>query len=77
MPCDIVQIPGGGGRIIHVLKRHGRTTCSFCVTASTKLCDFPHPDGGTCDKPLCESHAVSAGKNKDWCFDHKAEARNE
>lgn len=38
---------------------------------SSKLCDFPLGNGKTCDKPICNFHATSGGKNIDYCPDHK------
>jgi len=38
---------------------------------SSKLCDFKLPSGATCDKPICDFHATSGGKNIDYCPEHK------
>ncbi len=41
-----------------------------CCAMSTKLCDWPMIDGGTCDAPLCEDHAHSVGEDLDYCPTH-------
>ena len=38
---------------------------------STRLCDFKLPSGETCDKPICDFHSTSGGKNIDYCPEHK------
>ena len=41
-----------------------------CGIPSTKLCDYPLKGsklGSTCDRPMCDAHAVPQGKNVDYC----------
>lgn len=41
-----------------------------CCAMSTKLCDWPLIEGGTCDAPLCDEHAHSVGPDRDYCPTH-------
>lgn len=50
----------------------GRTkiqACHVCGEIAGKLCDWK-VNGGTCDVPMCDTHAHQVGPNKDLCFRH-------
>jgi len=66
-----------GARIGFVCERGSRSkkTCTACSRTATKLCDFKlsgKRSGKTCDAPLCDGHAVSAGPDLDHCPAHAA-----
>ena len=70
MPSEIIHFKGGGGAIVHTLRRAPR--CAYCNEKSTKLCDHPIGGGRTCDKPMCNLHATRGSKpNTDFCREHK------
>ncbi len=74
MPCQPIQI----GNVTAIACSRGHRSrpprCSVkgCVRESTKLCDFPLGKNETCDKPLCNAHAVPVGGfgDRDFCPDH-------
>ena len=72
MPYDeLVKMPGGGHAFVRFSGRRPKPKpCAFCGQPSSKLCDMPLLHGKTCDKPLCEAHAVRQGPDVDWCPDH-------
>lgn len=77
MGSIVEKFEGGGGRIIHTLRR--AQSCSVCGRSNATIrCDFSAPGNksGTCDKWLCRSCAVPRGPNIDWCPDHLT-ARND
>jgi hypothetical protein len=67
MPCERIQMPGGGWAII---RRSRRPKCYYCANEHDVLCDAPAGDGKTCDRKCCRAHAKKAGPNQDLCRDH-------
>lgn len=68
--CFPIRLPCGAGAIVcgsFPQEKH----CVACGTFSTRLCDFPLPGGRTCDAPMCDTHAVRVGPNRDMCPQHK------
>jgi hypothetical protein len=55
VPC--YWIKQADGSILHI---HGRLGphCSLCAGVGDHLCDFPVGDDKTCDRRMCESHAL-------------------
>lgn len=60
--------------------------CYFCDKPSTKLCDFKwkhsqitkgvqHQVTSTCNRPLCDNHAVEVGHDIDYCHTHPSLAQ--
>ncbi|MCA9653204.1 MAG: hypothetical protein KC501_25040 [Myxococcales bacterium] len=44
-----------------------------CQRPHTRLCDYPVTRGGrpgTCDRKLCDGHAVRMGEDTDYCPAH-------
>lgn len=78
MPCDQVNLPGGGVAFVRYAKQPVKK-CRWCQSLSTKLCDFvvSPPEQvthrRTCDAPMCSAHAKSVGPNLDYCPDHAGE----
>lgn len=36
--------------------------CNYCDKAATKLCDYrDNPGADSCDRPLCDEHAIQIG----------------
>jgi hypothetical protein len=70
MPCNTVQLPGGGTAIVCSRgPKRKRTKCFYCAKPAPYLCD--HKEGGArCDRPICGDHAVSKGSDIDWCKIH-------
>lgn len=58
MPCEPFYYHDGDGNIISgIMCSHGkRTLCKYCGRPMTILCDYPLPNGKTCDTPLCDKH---------------------
>lgn len=44
-----------------------------CGRIGDLLCDFPVGDGKTCDRPLCEHHAVEVAPDMHYCPAHLLE----
>lgn len=70
MPCNIMRDANGRPFGIVCSRGPARRRCAFCGAWSTKLCDWPAGPGKTCDRPLCDKHAVNVGPNRDWCPNH-------
>jgi hypothetical protein len=72
MACRSFRINGVAG-IVCGLRRSRPKRCSHkdCKAPGTKLCDWPIGDGKTCDKPLCDRHAVRVGDDTDYCRGHE------
>ena len=75
MACEIKPFVGGGFAIICSRGRKPRALCQEpgCKNIHTKLCDWPGPHAGTCDRMLCDDHATSVGDDKDYCPAHARE----
>jgi hypothetical protein len=79
MVCSVVKLPNGAAMIVCGLRPRPKP-CSHpgCgVRHASKLCDWPLGAGKTCDKPLCERHAVEVGPDRHYCPDHQAERQLE
>ena len=72
MPCERIQLPGGGAAIVC---GRGRKQRCACGAPSTKLCDWKVKarKSGTCDKPICDRCARSPAPGKDLCRAHHDE----
>lgn len=46
--------------------------CAQCAAASEVLCDYPVGEGLTCDRSLCQTHAVTVGEDLHYCSAHHA-----
>lgn len=72
MPCNTIK--DDEGRVTAIIcSRNRRQWCHVCRAACTKLCDFPltgKKAGQTCDRPMCDRHAVSQGPEVDYCETH-------
>jgi hypothetical protein len=75
MTCEFVTLPNGGTAIICGPKK--RLSKCFCGKPATRLCDGPRMKrnrlGDTCDRPLCDEHAVRIDADHDLCPRHAAE----
>ena len=52
--------------------RQKRQFCA-CGRVSSKLCDWKVPEkkSGTCDRPICDKHALSVAPDRDLCPEHQ------
>jgi len=75
MNCELVQLPSGGEAII-CGQRSKPKKCA-CGKPATRLCDGPRMKrnrlGDTCDRPLCDEHAVRVDADHDLCPKHAAQ----
>lgn len=72
MPCDTIDL-GGGGFAIICSRGPKPKPCVVCGAKSSRLCDFPlkgKKAGKTCDAALCPRHAVRVVKDLDYCPAH-------
>ena len=70
MPCETFRTKDG---VVVACSRGSSAKRCKCGRPSTKLCDYllyGELAGRTCDAPLCDRCAVSAGYNKDYCQAH-------
>ena len=67
MPCEHVKI---GDSYAIVCSRGSQKKCKDCGRKCTKLCDFPLTNGKTCDRPMCDAHAVNQAPEIDFCLIH-------
>jgi hypothetical protein len=75
MACEHFTLPNGARGIACGPRLPRRaSSCSHpgCLEPHTKLCDWPVAGGKTCDKRLCDGHAVSGGPDLDYCPGHEA-----
>lgn len=73
MTCTPIRMPGGGVAIVCDRRRRRRPPkCQIpgCERLGLLQCDFPLPNGKTCDRYLCADHAVPQGPNRDYCPHH-------
>lgn len=68
MGCDIKR--DANGQMTSIVCSRGQRRCRWCGKPCTKLCDFPR-DAGTCDAPMCDSHAKHVAYETDYCPDHQ------
>ena len=65
MPCEWLELPGGG--VAHINRGRSRGPkrhCKFCHSDyyGGKLCDFPIGPGRTCDAQMCDACARTLGR---------------
>ena len=73
MPCEKINLGGGGGAIVCTRGRHRNCETPGCRKEGTKLCDYTVTGNGrpgTCDRRMCDSCATRVGANRDWCPPH-------
>ncbi len=75
MPCQTIDIGGGGTAMVCGVPRRNR--CFYCGKTSEFLCDFPVVlkkrlgVKKSCDRPLCGNCKMSgASENIDFCRHH-------
>lgn len=77
--CERVALPGVGVAIVCGGRRPRPRPCAYCGEPSAFLCDGPrrHYAGrtATCDRPLCRTHAIHVPPNRDFCKEHREQAR--
>ena len=72
MPCEVFTTKGGTVRGFICTRGPKKLhRCGVCGQPGDKLCDWPMPDGKTCDAQLCDKCAVQSGPNLDYCPHHK------
>lgn len=72
MPCDHVDLPGGGHAII-CGRRAPVKRCVHCGRPSSRLCDYPLTGakaGKTCDRPICAGCTTHIPPDTDYCRTH-------
>lgn len=75
MPCDKVELPGGGFAIVCSRGQRKAKPCESCGRPGTIQCDYPVTRNGktaTCDRWQCRQCATSVGPNVDYCKPHAA-----
>lgn len=73
MTCRAVRVPGGAAIVCSLEPRPAPCMIPGCGRPHTKLCDFPVTRRGkttTCDVKICDTHAISAGTDRDHCPAH-------
>lgn len=81
MTCDEVKLGDGFTAIVCTRGRRRRaSTCSTpgCSKPAAVLCDHPVMRNGkeaTCDRALCEGHAVAISSVSDYCEAHARHSR--
>ncbi len=73
MTCRTVQLDDQHHAIVCMRNGHQHriaTSCGYCATRATRLCDWKLPSGGTCDQPLCDKHSHAPTLEKDLCRQH-------
>ncbi len=75
--CDRVAFLGGSFAIVCGVRRGRRPACVHCGEAAEFECDglAISTTRRTCDRPLCRHCRIHVPPNKDFCRDHRAEAR--
>ena len=71
LPCHHIEI--GGAKAIICTRGERRKKCRDCGKPCTKLCDFKlsgAKEGKTCDRPMCDAHAVVQSLGIDFCLAH-------
>jgi hypothetical protein len=61
MTCEKVRMRDGSSGVVCIRGARARKTpCFVCGALATHECDFPSPKrkSGTCDRPLCDVHAI-------------------
>ena len=66
MPCEEFYVDGMSGFVCTRRRRVRNCSVAGCVGKGARLCDFPKV-GGTCDKPICLTHARRIGPDRDYC----------
>lgn len=72
MPCEPFCYRDEDGNIISgiMCSRGKRKLCQYCGRPMTSMCDYPLPNGKTCDAPLCDKHKTTVGHDLDVCREH-------
>jgi hypothetical protein len=52
------------------IRRSNKKYCAYCGDTATLLCDWPMPNGNTCDSPICSRCSVNVSYEKDYCKEH-------
>jgi hypothetical protein len=73
VPCERVQLPGGGWAIVCGPKRRAKPCPCGSGLRATQLCDWKTPDGPepTCSAPTCKACTHVPAPGKDLCPDHR------
>lgn len=71
MPCDHVELPGGGVAIVCSRGRRAKAWRCFCGLAGGIQCDWKVGGGKTCDAHLCPDHAKEVAPEKHLCPTHQ------
>jgi len=66
--CERVALPGGGFAIVCGGHHRRRKRCTHCRASAEFECD-------ACDAPLCRHCRIHVPPNKDFCKDHRADAK--
>lgn len=75
--CERLSIPGVGVAIVCGVRRRRRPPCVHCGEISEFACDGPSAwkKQGTCDRPLCRRCRINVPPNRDFCKDHRDQAK--
>lgn len=68
MACKIIQ--KDGTTMILCGKFKPQQYCAHCGGPANLLCDWPLPNGKTCDLPICPRCSTPDGPDKDYCKAH-------
>jgi len=68
---EVVRMPDGSMAILCFSGRRPVRHACGCGRQATIQCDYPRPEGGTCDAWLCRGCAVHVGRNRDYCPAHQ------
>lgn len=75
MPCEPFCYRDEDGHVIvGIACGRGKqsTLCRYCGRPMTSLCDYPLPNGKTCDTPMCDKCKTTIGDNIDVCRIHRS-----
>lgn len=71
MACEHIKLPNGDTAIICGMR--ARKQFCACGRECEFLCDWkvPGKKSGTCDKPICGTHALQVAPEKHLCPEHQ------